>query len=71
MPCERLNEIYELLDTSNDAGVRYVLDVAGSLNGATADKCIALPPTLAPPTGAMSLCGGLSELCRLLLCCKA
>jgi uncharacterized zinc-type alcohol dehydrogenase-like protein len=32
MPCEQLNEIYRLLDSSNDAGVRYVLDIGVPLH---------------------------------------
>ena len=71
MACEKLNEIYELLDGANDMGVRYVLDIGDTLNGETAGKCTAPPPKLATPTGAMSLLGGLGELCRLICSCNA
>jgi len=71
MPCEKLNEIYTALDSANDAGVRYVLDIEGTLNDATEAKCTDPPPTLAEPTGTMSLGGGMLEALRLLCTGKA
>ena len=69
MPCEKVNEIYSMLDSSNDAGLRYVLDL-GTLNGATAAKCSDLaPPTIGPGTP-LSICSGLCEVMRILCCCK-
>ena len=70
MPCERLNEVFSLLDGANDAGVRYVLDIGGSLDDKTASKCNAPPPTLSVPTGTMSIGGGLCEALRLMCCWK-
>lgn len=70
MPCEKLNEIYTLLDGGNDAGVRYVLDIGGTLNEETAARCTDPPPTLAEPTGSMSIMGGICETLRLTCCCK-
>jgi len=67
MPCEKLNEIYTLLDGANDAGVRYVLDIANTLNEATAAKCNREPPVLSVPTGAMTVCGGIREALRLVV----
>merc|ERR1712061_887580 len=31
VPVSEINKVYELLDKGNDAGIRYVLDLAGSL----------------------------------------
>lgn len=72
MPCEKLNWIYEQLESGNDAGMRYVLDIAGSLNAGTAAKCTAPPPTLAPAaSGGQSVLGGLGEALRSIFCCKS
>ena len=67
MKCAQINEIYTALDGANDAGVRYVLDIANTLNEKTKAECTSEPPTLAKPTGTMSLSGGLGEACRLLV----
>jgi len=65
--CEELNQIFTDLDGANDAGVRYVLDIAGSLNENTSAKCsTARPPTLAVPKGAMTLSGSIIEMLRLI-----
>ena len=70
MPCELLNDIYSQLDAANDAGVRFVLDIAGSLDDSTAARCTLPPPTLAKPIGAMSIVGGVMEALRLCCCCR-
>lgn len=70
MPCESLNEIYTMLDASNDAGVRFVLDIASSLDDETVARCTLPPPVLAKPTGPMSIVGGLLEALRLFCCCR-
>jgi uncharacterized zinc-type alcohol dehydrogenase-like protein len=70
VPCENLNEIYRMLDTTNDAGVRYVLDIGGTLNADTAARCTAPPADPAPPEVEMTVCGTLGELLRLCCCCK-
>ncbi|CAK9105948.1 Probable cinnamyl alcohol dehydrogenase 2 (CAD 2) [Durusdinium trenchii] len=49
-PVTALNRIYEKLDSSNDAGKRYVLDIANTLNESTFSKTADLgePTKLAP-----------------------
>jgi uncharacterized zinc-type alcohol dehydrogenase-like protein len=44
IPVEGINAAYEALDSSNDAGVRYVIDIAGSLNEGAVERCKASPP---------------------------
>lgn len=51
IPVQELNHAFELLDESNDAGLRYVLDIAGTLNADAASKCTAPPPKLKPASG--------------------
>merc|ERR1712039_808474 len=67
MPCEKLNEIYAQLESANDAGVRYVLDIANTLNEATAARCTDKPPVLSKPTGTMTIGGGVCEMLRLVV----
>ena len=43
-----LNRIYEKLDSSNDSGKRYVLDIQGTLNDATFSKSMGAPTKLGP-----------------------
>merc|ERR1712050_492199 len=47
-PVEDLNAIYTSLDSSNDSGVRYVVDL-GSLNESAFDRCVDAPPTIQAP----------------------
>jgi len=54
VPVQQLNEVYSKLDASNDAGVRYVLDLEGSLNVEAIGTCNAPPPTLGPNTTGLS-----------------
>ena len=70
MPCDQLNEVYRLLDGTNDAGVRYVLDIGNTLNEATAAKCTSPAANPAAPASTLTACGVLGELCRLICCCK-
>lgn len=70
MPCEKLNEIYSMLDAGNDDGVRMVLDISNTLNAGTEAKCKDPAPRLGNPSGQISICGGLCEFFRLLCCCK-
>ena len=44
-----LNRVYERLAGGNAAGLRHVLDLAGTLNQAAFTQCVASPPLLAPP----------------------
>mmetsp|Transcript_82760 Transcript_82760/g.229753 ORF Transcript_82760/g.229753 Transcript_82760/m.229753 type:complete len:449 (-) Transcript_82760:327-1673(-) len=49
MPVSELSQIYEKLDGSNDAGVRYVLDLQGTLNEEAFTECTGPPPQLQEP----------------------
>ena len=70
MPCDQINEVYRLLDGTNDAGIRYVLDIGNTLNEGTAAKCTAAAANPAVPEVMMTICGTLGELCRLCCCFK-
>lgn len=51
-PVSDLNKIYELCDNGNDAGIRYVLDIAGTLTEEAFDKIsCGSAPKLAAPQG--------------------
>ncbi len=72
MPCSALNSIYEKLDSSNETGVRYVLDIENTLNERTMAECEGKPaPVLQPAVnGGLSLGSILSDAMRLFCCCK-
>eukprot|EP00928_Gymnodinium_smaydae_P072492 TRINITY_DN55845_c0_g1_i1.p1 TRINITY_DN55845_c0_g1~~TRINITY_DN55845_c0_g1_i1.p1 ORF type:complete len:404 (+),score=65.25 TRINITY_DN55845_c0_g1_i1:71-1282(+) len=57
-PVTDLGKIYTALDASNDDGVRYVLDISGSLKEGAAST----PPTIKEPVKAISMGGVFSEL---------
>ena len=63
---EEINEVYEKLDSANQDGLRYVIDIQASLNEETASKCTRPPPTLAPG-GQLSL-GAIVGMCCSTLC---
>ncbi|CAJ1393369.1 unnamed protein product [Effrenium voratum] len=65
MPVHELNSIFELLDASNDAGIRYVLDI-GTLDESTAAQCTAPPPTLAAPPVQLSMQSTLQRAASIL-----
>ena len=68
---ERLNEVFEILDKANDKGLRYVMDIAGTLNADTEEKCKdKAPPDLGPSQSGFSLCGIICHSCKVLCCCK-
>lgn len=67
VPCSELNTIYEKLDSANDAGVRFVLDIEGTLKKGVV--CTAPAPKLSQPD-TPTLGGVLSELCKLFCCCR-
>lgn len=48
MPVEKLNEIYEALDGSNESGTRYVLDIERTLTEKAYEACVSPPPKLKP-----------------------
>mmetsp|Transcript_2958 Transcript_2958/g.3380 ORF Transcript_2958/g.3380 Transcript_2958/m.3380 type:complete len:391 (-) Transcript_2958:175-1347(-) len=66
VPVQRLNEIYTILDSSNDDGKRYVLDIAGTLTEETLKTYSADPPTLSPNTTQMHYPSVIKELFRIL-----
>jgi len=45
-PIKDLNAIYQALDQSNSDGVRYVLDIGGTLNEKAFEECLATRPQL-------------------------
>jgi hypothetical protein len=53
---EQLNSVYEKLANNNDKGVRYVLDLEGTLNEDAFAKCVAPPPQLGTCFAASPLC---------------
>lgn len=55
VPAHELNEVYSKLEGSNDAGLRYVLDIENTLNEATAEKCVAPPPTFGEFKGGLTV----------------
>lgn len=51
IPVEGINAAYEALDRCNDTGLRYVIDIAGSLNEGAFERCKGVaPPVLSPGT---------------------
>ena len=70
VPVTKLNEVYIALDSGNDDGSRYVLDIANTLNEQTPSKCDGPAPNPADPDGKIGCCGGLGEIVRLICCCK-
>jgi len=74
VPVSELNEVYNRLDESNATGVRYVLDIQGTLNeqtfDATVDACESIPPPhISEPESPPSLGGIIGQLFRLMTCC--
>ena len=67
---EKINEVYAKLDGANPDAVRYVLDLAGTLNDEAAAKCTAPPPVISKFSGGLSPCAVIGECCWLLCCCK-
>jgi len=48
-PVWELNSVFELLDQNNDEGIRYVMDIKGTLNKEASEKCESVQaPTLKP-----------------------
>jgi len=57
-----VNEVFEKLEKSNDAGVRYVMDIENTLNEETESKCTHPPPALSENfTGGLSVKASLKE----------
>jgi uncharacterized zinc-type alcohol dehydrogenase-like protein len=67
VPVQKINEVFSTLDASNDSGIRYVLDLEGSLNESAFNTCKALPPTLGPNHTGMSIRTIAYDIFRMLL----
>ena len=65
VPVTEIHRVYTALDKNNDSGVRYVLDIARTLDAATPREAFAAPPTLAPPPKRISILRVLGEFCKL------
>eukprot|EP00931_Biecheleriopsis_adriatica_P069245 TRINITY_DN43104_c0_g1_i1.p1 TRINITY_DN43104_c0_g1~~TRINITY_DN43104_c0_g1_i1.p1 ORF type:complete len:419 (-),score=52.29 TRINITY_DN43104_c0_g1_i1:213-1469(-) len=61
-PVTELNKIFELCDSGNDAGLRYVLDIAGTLTEETFDKISCGDAPKLAETQGFSVRGILNEL---------
>jgi uncharacterized zinc-type alcohol dehydrogenase-like protein len=72
IPVRDINRVYELLDAGNDAGVRHVIDIQGSLTEAAFDDCAEiLPPKFSPvESGGITVGALVCAICDLLCCCK-
>eukprot|EP00929_Paragymnodinium_shiwhaense_P045182 TRINITY_DN23116_c0_g1_i2.p1 TRINITY_DN23116_c0_g1~~TRINITY_DN23116_c0_g1_i2.p1 ORF type:complete len:281 (-),score=58.20 TRINITY_DN23116_c0_g1_i2:205-1047(-) len=70
-PVQEVNAIFETLDQGNDKGVRFVLDLQGSLGEQTFGTCTLPPPKLKPPVG-LDFKTVFSEMFKLMgcICCK-
>lgn len=68
VPVTELNNVFKLLDSANDKGVRYVLDIANTLKEGVV--CNAPPPDLGPNQSRFNLGSVLMEICGLFCCCR-
>jgi D-arabinose 1-dehydrogenase-like Zn-dependent alcohol dehydrogenase len=66
VPVDELNSIYEKLDGNNDEGIRYVLDIANTLNENTELKYNAEAPKLGAFSGGISPFAAVREAAWLL-----
>jgi uncharacterized zinc-type alcohol dehydrogenase-like protein len=68
VPVTEISAVYAKLDSNNDEGIRYVLDIANTLNekaiGAFAVKA-APPPTIKPAHGTLEIPAVAREVCWL------
>jgi len=79
-PCSDLNEIYSILDSNNDKGIRYVLDIANTLKDQNEKEVTVViedtpsppppPPTIKDVKKKLTLCNILGSCCTLLCCCR-
>jgi len=71
VPVEEINRVYEQLDRANESGVRFVLDIAGSLNEGAAERCkAAAAPVFGPPSPPLSISMIVGGICSLLCSCR-
>lgn len=68
VPVTQINRVYEALDKNNDSGIRYVLDIAGTLkaSGDRPKDAMGAPPKLSPPPNKIGIFKILGEVCKLL-----
>ena len=62
-PCHK---VYQKLDSNTDTGVRYVLDIAGTMTAPSPAEAMGALPVLQPPPMKMSILRILGEVTRLL-----
>ena len=65
MPVQELNNIFEILEKSNDEAISYVLDLS-TLNGETASKCTSPPPKMNDAEKPISLGSSMRNCCSIL-----
>jgi len=70
IPVNELNNVFELLDSSNEAGLRYVLDIEGSLTDEVEKKYESTPPKLQPSHSDLNCCSVCCDCCFVFCCCK-
>ncbi|CAL55397.1 Alcohol dehydrogenase superfamily, zinc-type [Ostreococcus tauri] len=73
VPVSQLTEIYEELDSGNDSGIRYVLDIASMAQavkeGNEESLCTSGPPQLSPSRSSLNGQGIIGEIAKLFCCC--
>jgi len=65
-----INRVYEELDNSNASAVRYVIDIAGTLNESAFEKCKDLAPPKLKPYAGMSVGDIVGAICAVFCCCR-
>eukprot|EP00942_MAST-04A_sp_MAST-4A-sp1_P010597 g10597.t1 len=71
IPVWEVNRVYEMLDSGNKTGLRYVLDLEGTLNEEAVEKVKnEKAPKMLPARTHLNLMGVIKELCWVLCCCK-
>ena len=66
IPVEGINAAFEALDKANDAGLRYVIDLKGSLNQDAAERCRGVPPPKLKPHVPMTVGAVAWTLCGMI-----
>ena len=72
-PVSELNEIFSTLDSNNDKGIRYVLDIANTLKDVdhVSVECKDYPPPkIKAVKNKLTLCNVLGSCCALFCCCR-
>lgn len=68
VPVTQINRVFEALDKNNDSGIRYVLDITGTLKAP--EECpkeaMGAPPALSPPPNKIGIFKILGEVLKLL-----